>query len=371
MMLVRRVVSTVTQRQVKHVAPVSPVAAEGQVATVYDQSADAMKIVIPPILLHSPSPPALAGFWMLMREPLIASGSVTRLAKETVAAAVSVANRCPYCVDMHSTGMYDLATEQDAEAVAEDRLSEVADPFLRDLADWARMSHLPETEQVRRPPFPAESRPELVGVAVAFHYLNRMVNIFLTNFLLPESLSPRSRRMLKQRISRMLGPLLRRPAESGLSLPLLPEAPLPPEAAWAAGHPVIAEAVARSYAAFEAAGARSLPAGARDLVLRRLSTWRGEETGISRAWCEELVAELPPAERAAGRLALLAALASYQVDDAVVGEFRAGHADDRTLVEAAAWASYAAARHVGSWHNPPEPAGEPGASEAPAGHPAR
>ncbi|BCB89759.1 hypothetical protein Psuf_070720 [Phytohabitans suffuscus] len=78
----------------------------------------------------------------------------------------------------------------------------------------------------------------------------------------------------------------------------------------------------------------------------------GEETGISRAWCEELVAELPASERAAGRLALLAALASYQVDDTVVAEFRAAAPDDRTLVEAAAWASFAAARRIGSWHNP-------------------
>jgi alkylhydroperoxidase family enzyme len=350
-MLVQRIVSSVTQRQVKHVTPVSPADARGQVATVYEQTVDAMRIVIPPVLLHSPSPRVLAGFWTLLREPLVAGGQVSRLAKETVATAVSVANACPYCVDVHSTGMYALTTERDADAVVADRLVEVSDPFVRDLAAWGRVAHQPDAEAVRRSPFPAEARPELVGVAVAFHYVNRMVNIFLTSSLLPAG-SPRRRRLLQQRISRLLTPVLRRPGEQGRSLALLPDAPPPPDAGWTAGHPVMPEAVARSYAAFEAAGARSLPAGVRDLVSRRLSTWRGEQTGISRAWCEELVAELPAPERAAGRLALLAALASYQVDDTVVAEFRASGRDDRALVEAAAWASFSAARRIGSWHDP-------------------
>jgi hypothetical protein len=55
------------------------------------------------------------------------------------------------------------------------------------------------------------------------------------------------------------------------------------------------------------------------------------------------------ADRPAGRLALLTALASYQVDRSVVRQFRAGWPDDSTLVELTAWASLAAARRVGSW----------------------
>ncbi len=73
---------------------------------------------------------------------------------------------------------------------------------------------------------------------------------------------------------------------------------------------------------------------------------------------------LPAADQAAGRLALLTALASGQVDRSVVRRFRASRPGgtapgnkapggtapgDTALVELTAWASFAAARRVGTW----------------------
>ncbi|MBE1487535.1 carboxymuconolactone decarboxylase family protein [Plantactinospora soyae] len=349
-MVAGRVISSVVQRQVKYVRTVPPANADGQVAAVYRQVAEEMRLVVPPVLLHSPAPEALAAYWMLMREPLLAGGVVDRLGKEAVAAAVSVANICPYCVDMHSIGIYSLATEHDAEAVADDRVDEMADPRIRDLAAWARNAHQPDEAVFRRPPFSPAERAELVGVVVGFHYLGRMVNVFLANFLLPPRLGPRARRRVKHGISLMLNASLREVHPAGRSLPLLPGAPLPADAGWAVGHPEIAEAVARSFAAFERAGERALSPGVRQLVVDRLASWRGEEAGLSREWCERLVADLPVADRAAGRLALLTAFASHQVDEDTVREFRLIEPLDAALVEATAWASYAAARRIGSLH---------------------
>jgi hypothetical protein len=48
-------------------------------------------------------------------------------------------------------------------------------------------------------------------------------------------------------------------------------------------------------------------------------------------------------------LALVIALASYQVDEGLVDDFRGTAPDDRTLVELASWASMAAARRVSTW----------------------
>ncbi|MFD0747042.1 carboxymuconolactone decarboxylase family protein [Phytohabitans flavus] len=279
-------------------------------------------------------------------------GAVDRLGKEAVAAAVSVANICPYCVDMHSTGMYDLSTEHDAEAIAADRLDDVADVRVRALASWARVAHQPDAPAAVRPPFQEDERAELVGVVVSFHYLSRMVNVFLANFLLPPRLSPRARRRFKHGISRVLSASLREIREPGRSLPLLPDAPLPPDAGWAVGNPTVASAVARSYAAFEAAGERALSPAVRALVRQRLDGWRGEETGLSREWCEDLIAALPEPDRAAARLALLTALASYQVDEETVREFRLRGHSAADLIDAAAWASFTAARRVGGWHLP-------------------
>jgi hypothetical protein len=59
-------------------------------------------------------------------------------------------------------------------------------------------------------------------------------------------------------------------------------------------------------------------------------------------------------------LALLAALAPFQVDDALVADFRGGGpADgargDGALVAATAWASFTAARRIGTWLAPATP----------------
>jgi hypothetical protein len=119
--------------------------------------------------------------------------------------------------------------------------------------------------------------------------------------------------------------------------------------AWAAGSPHVADAFARATAAIEAAGARSVPAAIRDLVLSELAGWNGDLPGASRAWVEDAVSGLAAVDRPAGRLAMLTALASYQVDPSVIEEFRNDRSADETLIELTSWASLAAARRVGSW----------------------
>ncbi|MEV8513834.1 carboxymuconolactone decarboxylase [Dactylosporangium sp. NPDC051484] len=346
-MVVRRITASVAARQVVHVTPVPPSAASGDVALIYEQVRREFKIVLPPVLAHSPVPQLLAAEWMLMREPLVAAGAADRLAKEAVASAVSLANTCPFCVDMHSTGLYDLSTEGDAEAIAGDRISDVQDRRIRAIATWARHAHLPRGPQTGVP-FPEEQRAELVGVLVSFHYIARMVNVFQPGYLLPPRLGPGGRRRFKQGLSYVLAPVLRGRFDSGTSLRFLPAGdPLPESAAWARDHANIAAAVSRSYAAFEDAGRRTVPPAVQRLVLERLEAWRGEDAGPSRAWCEELIADLAPAQQASARLALLTAFASFQMDAKVIDEFRRYHPGDVKLLETAAWASFVMAREVG------------------------
>jgi hypothetical protein len=191
--------------------------------------------------------------------------------------------------------------------------------------------------------------PELVGVAVAFQYYNRMVNVFLRDSPfpshVPESAKPKARKVL----GRVLRPSATGGPRPGDSLDLLPPVPVPDDLWWAAPNPVVADAFARAYAAIDAAGERSVPAGVRVLIHGRLSTWDGRPPGLSRSWVDEPIAMLPARERAAGKLALVIALASYQVDEAMVDDVRRTGADDATLVELASWASMAAARRCATW----------------------
>ena len=278
-MVVKRIAASVAARQVIHVEPVAERAATGDIARIYAQVRREFKIVLPPVLAHSPAPDLVAAMWMLMREPLVAVGAVDRATKEVVASAVSLATTCPFCVDMHSTGLYELSTADDAEALAGDRLGDIADPRLRQVARWARSAHLPAGPELgdRTP----GELAELVGVLVSFHYTTRMVNVFQPGYLLPPRLGTTGRRRFKQGLSHILAPVLRGDWPAGASVGFLPPGGPPP--AWAAGNPGIADAVARAYAVFEAAGERSVPTAVRDLVRARLAEWDGTDPGLSRA----------------------------------------------------------------------------------------
>jgi hypothetical protein len=87
----------------------------------------------------------------------------------------------------------------------------------------------------------------------------------------------------------------------------------------------------------------------RELVTAELANWDGSARGLSRSWAEQAVSGLPAADRPAGRLALLMAFASYQVDRRIIDEYRDGRRSDRELIELAAWASLTAALRIGRW----------------------
>ena len=328
--------------QIRYVSPVLPGAANGLVATVYAEAERDFGLVAPPLALHSPAPVPLAAFWLMLRETLLAAGAATREEKEVAAAAVSAANECPYCVAVHSAVVRGLVRGSVPARVAQGRAGHVTDPALRKIAVWAGSTGRPGSS----PSLPAGRFAELAGVAVTFHYLNRMVTMFLPASPLP----PRTPKRMGGWVMGMLASamLASRPAP-GVSLGLLPEAPLPAEFGWAAGTPHVAQALARAAAAIDQAGQRAVPEEVRELVLTRLGSWDGRPPGVSRAWADEPAAALAPADRAAGRLALLAAFAPYQVirDDIT----RVRHPDE-ALILLTSWASMAAARTIASWFPP-------------------
>jgi AhpD family alkylhydroperoxidase len=339
----------------RHVRPVPIGEATGLVATVYHRVEREFGMLAPPLTLHSPAPSALAASWLILREVLLVTGLVPRRDKEAVAAAVSRANACPYCVDVHGTTLDGLVHGRDPSA----------DPRLAALADWAAGpagAHFP---------FPAAEAPELLGTALTFHYINRMVNVFLLESPLPPVRGPARdlvRRAAAHMMRRLVGRTTLTPAGS---TGLLPAADLKADLRWAADRPAIAEALARATAVIDAGGRRRLSAAARDVVATALHE-PGRDPGTA-PWLRERLATLAPPERPFTRLALLTAVSSYRVTDAVIAEARAAGADDAALIEVTSWASMAAARRTvaqlapGSGH-PEEPAkaSVPSTDETPA-----
>jgi len=349
---------TMTRRalaQIRYVSPVRPEAAHGLVADVYAQAERDFGMLAPPIALHSPGPAALAAVWVMLRETLLVTGSASRLAKEATAAAVSADNTCPYCVTVHSSVLRGLAGGQVPAQLAVGQTASIADPGLRDVVGWARDSGREQTARDGQRHIPAGSFAELAGVAFTFQYLTRMANMFLGESPLPASAPA----LVSGAVMRVLASLMLsaghggREQVPGASLELLPAAELPADMVWAASQPRVAEALARAAAAIEEGASGAVAPAVRDLVLGELDRWDGQAPGISRAWADAAVSRLPAADREAGRLALLTALASYQVLPGDIEGLRARQPGDDTLILLTSWAAMSAARRIGSWQRDP------------------
>jgi AhpD family alkylhydroperoxidase len=322
-------------------------------AQTYHQIKRDFGALVEPFTLHASAPRLLAGIWMATRETELV-GIVRREIKEAVAATVSRLNQCPYCVDTHTMMLHAVSAHGIAAAISQENDGEIQDPAIRQIVAWAEATRSPDNPLLQRPPFSEAEAPEIIGTAVAFHYTNRMVDIFLDETPLPSN-----RGWLKGTLKRMAGwyfsRAARRRKKPGTSLALLPEADLPADMGWAASSPTVAGAFARWAAVVEIAGQEALPANVRALARAHIAAWNGETPTLSRGWVEKALAGLDDAEKPAARLALLTALAPYQIDENTIAAFRAQQPGDDKLIAATAWASFTAARRVGTWLSPQTP----------------
>lgn len=319
---------------VRHVEPVVE-PPPGRVADVYAQMRGETGL-LPPFICLAPHPEVLASVWVAGRETWLA-GPVGRLDREVIAAAVSRANECPFCVQAHS--MTQRVSRRDVEA----------DPRLASLARWAEASGRPDGVAGR--PFDDDEVPWLVGTAVAFHTVNRYVNV-----LLEESGVPKPLRVLGPIADRvgdaLVGkPMLQLNPPPGRSLDLLPRADLPDDLGWAGGDETVAQAMARADAALEEAAEKGIAEDVRALIAARIAGWDGEPA-LSRSWADEAASDLDPADRPAATLGILTALASFQVDDSVVEAFRRVRPGDADLVVTVVWPAWQAAKRIGGWLAP-------------------
>jgi AhpD family alkylhydroperoxidase len=338
------------QRQVRHIN--LPTGRSDLASAVADQIRREIGAMLPPLAVHLPAPKALAACWAIMREPAVGT-TVSRATKEAVAATVSTINECPYCVDVHTTTLYALAESDTGAKIAAGR--DVADPNLRRILAWAKATRSPGSPTLADPPFPAPAAAELVGTALGYHYINRMVCIFLPQSLLPNgALAPGLKRLIGAGIRRRLlsSPL------PGAALQYLPDVECAglDEFSWATTGSIIHSAFTQAAAVFDTLGAHALPAPVRGLVTGHLTHWQGEHPPLSRQWVDHAVAGVAEPLRPAARFALLTALAPYQIDTRIVEDFRTatgGPNTDELIVAASAWSSFAAVRRINEWISAP------------------
>lgn len=318
----------VAPMSVRHVRPVTG-AREGLLGRVFASMAADGVPPVPPLIVHAAEPEVMAGFWLFAREAWLA-GPAPRPAREAVAAGVSEANRCPFCVEVHQTAL---------------RASH--SPELAHLA-WGRATARADSPDLAYRPFPADAAAQFVGTAVTFHYLNRVVEVLAADSPFPAVVGRlgRAGRFVGERT--LGAELLGIRPEPGRHTDLLPPEKLPADLAWAEQNPNIAAALAKFVAAIDRSALR-IPPAVRELLAEHLHDWDGTAPGANPAWVDEAVAPVAPVHRPAARLALVVALAPWQVDEALISAYRAERPADAALVGLVSTAALAAARRIGSW----------------------
>ncbi|WP_103535990.1 carboxymuconolactone decarboxylase family protein [Streptomyces sp. SM11] len=321
-------------RQVRYVDVVAPRRARGLVARVYRESQDEFGVLAPPLALHSPAAASLAATWLMLRETLLVDGRVSRAVKETVATEVSRANDCPYCVHVHQAVLGTLPPD----GIGSGLIEWARTAGRRDQGDAAGGGHpfLPTDEEV----------PELGGTVVTFHYINRMVSLFLAESPMPARTPTPLRGPIMRTTALAMRPVAPGPLTPGESLALLPPAPLPPGLEWARNSPFVADALGRAFAAVEQ-GAHWVPEPVVERLRSRFDGWDGTAPGLGRGWLQGAVAGLPTEDVPTARLALLTAFAPYQVLPEDVEAFRSRFPTDRELIELTSWAALRTAVRIG------------------------
>ncbi|GII31080.1 carboxymuconolactone decarboxylase family protein [Planotetraspora mira] len=354
----------------RYITPITTGAATGQVAGVYRQLAEDFGLARMPLFMTlSPAPDLLAATWAMLRESLVA-GDASRTDKEVVAVAVSLANRCPFCVDAHTVLLHATGAHELAETVA--RGGTPTDPRHARLLAWAmatRTAHEAGAADSAEPPFPVALAAEHIGTALAFHFINRMVSALLTDDLLPGGVQ--RWRLVRRAGGRAVARTTRRRRTPGRSLPLLEGYPdgsgsstgsgspdgsgssIDMAPAWTAGSPG-GSAIAAAFAALRAAagcGGELLGPEARRVVEAQVEEWDGAHPPLVGGWPSDQTACLPEADRPAARLALLAAVAPYRIADADVAAWRSATRTatpdgDADLVRLLAYGAITAVNHI-------------------------
>ncbi|MFI7412021.1 carboxymuconolactone decarboxylase family protein [Streptomyces sp. NPDC049627] len=319
----------------RYTEPLPPRSAAGTVAEVYAQIALDFGIAAPStFVVLSSAPELLAPTWALMRESLIA-GPGGRTGKELVALGVSLANKCPFCVDAHTVLLHATGDHALAERLARGEAPHNED-HARVLA-WGQHTRVPGATLVPYP-FPRAHAPAYLGTALTFHFINRIASALLTENLLPAG--AQRFRAVRSLAGRSLARTVRRPARPGRSLALL-ETIDPGEApAWAAGTPVGLAYAALLRTAMRGAGL--LGADDHDVLEAALQDWDGTHPPLA------LDGFPDRRERPGARLTLLAALAPYRITDEDVAAWRRPEHTDHCLVRLVAYGAFLAVDRIES-----------------------
>src|SRR5215831_11338347 len=339
-----RLFEILSLKTVRYVHAIPRRKATGLVAEVYNMIEEDF-FINGSLTSRSKVPALMAAIWTAGRESILVDDRLDRITKEAMNAVLSQVNDCPYCGDMlislvHAAGQHEAASKIFSKSEAA-----VADSTLRARLAWVKAVASTDTKEHPPTPFMTEELPEAIAALMAMSDINRFSHVVMDGS--PVS-TPFGLRGVKAAALRLFGGELRAThlerLTPGRALSLLPPASLPTDLRWATPNPRIADALARWAGVVEREASCIVSPSVKDLVLRNLQYWNGEQMPISRSWVDAETSSLTGQNRAIARLALVLAKAPYQVDETLVEEILKEDRGEERFIRILAWASFSSAR---------------------------
>lgn len=342
-----------------------------------------------PVSVSMHNPRFSAALWAVNTEAYRRRGTLSRSQKEVVALGVSLANECPHCAYIHTAmgaaAGSDVAFKdlqhfyQSRDAHAAFPVSDGQDPLNNKLASWSIKYRDGEAREHAMPCTP-EQVPEVLGTAMLFSILNRVVDSFVSKseggpmFPLPirmmvklKPASPIIQRLMSWGMSWMMdnqdgkveaGRVLKEinkviPTVNGMEgttddIPL----ELPKELSWAAADPAIGAAVVFLASEAELLVKTFVPKVLVSYMKSWIKGWDGGKAprGPRENWLAPAVKESALGQEDKGavamlRLMLVTVVASYTIDDDLLSECQESHGFRGTHA-AVHWAAFLAAQRV-------------------------
>jgi len=277
---------------------------------------------------------------------------VKRNVKDAIATAVSKINQCPWCIDAHSIMLYGLKNAKVAKAIETGNLDVIDNLKIKSIIEWALSSRSANSMIIENPPFTKAEAPEIIGTAVYYHYINRMVSVLLNESPLPTNISI-FKGFMKKIAGWNFSPSLRKTKMAGESLKFIRGFDSNNEFSWAKTN----ERVAKSFAAFrniiEKLAEEYVPKEVITVLEDTLEDWQGKDSSLSRNWTEKYGTDIDEHLKPVVRLSLLTAISPYQIDKKIISSYREFNPNDEALLGTLSWASFLAATRIGKWLGDP------------------
>lgn len=338
--------------KIKYINYIEPSNATGLIADIYTQMKRDFGRVVEPVALHSIIPELLASNWSVLRETNVIEDKAKRNVKDAIATTVSKINKCPWCVDAHTIMLIGLRYQKVAKAIENEYLSLIKDTKMRSIVEWALANRTPNAKIINNPPFTFDEAPEIIGTAIYYHYVNKMVSVLLNETPLPtkaSSLKP----FMKKIAALKFSTALKRPKKAGESLKFIDSFNLVKDLFWASENKRIAVTFTAHKKIVEKLAEKYVPTEVQTVVIKIIEEWKGEDPGISRGWVERYISNLHEPLKPVARLSLLTAISPYQIDDETINSYRQFNPEDEALLSTLSWASFVTAIRIGKWLSKP------------------